>query len=242
MYRPAVLAVLFADVCLPAPASEPGQALDCSDFVFLPQGLSCSSSSFREGTMYGSPFRYASSSLVISDNQARLVALWRHWGPITCGSTRLYRYALVAYSNGVEDALAYLDDRCVNPLTGRVDRVLVNAAGPPMGNEQFLAYLSFDAVNGVIRIPLGSACTEPRPTPPYDEIPCLTGGYSPVEWMAAIGGFAPLLEIAQSYHPVGLALNYVTAVTHQGQRRYGRQARGFVLSERDPLALPARTA
>jgi len=31
---------------------------------------------------------------------------------------------------------------------------------------------------------------------------------------------------------------YVTAVTHQGQRRYGRKSSGGVLSGRDPAVLP----
>ena len=36
----------------------------------------------------------------------------------------------------------------------------------------------------------------------------------------------------------GQGYHYVTAVNHQGQRRYGRQANGGVLIERDPAVLP----
>jgi hypothetical protein len=37
----------------------------------------------------------------------------------------------------------------------------------------------------------------------------------------------------------GSGYYYVTAVNYQGQRRYGRQSNGGVLSGRDPVVLPA---
>ena len=40
----------------------------------------------------------------------------------------------------------------------------------------------------------------------------------------------------------GQGLYYVTAVTHQGQTRYGRKASGGVLSGRDPAELAACSA
>ena len=39
--------------------------------------------------------------------------------------------------------------------------------------------------------------------------------------------------------PIGSGRYYVTAVTYQGQTRYGRKSMGGVLSGRDPALLPA---
>ena len=60
----------------------------------------------------------------------------------------------------------------------------------------------------------------------------------------AVTGTTPLIECRLSVADnlptpaAGQGYYYVTAVTHQGQTRYGRQVGGGVLSGRDPAVLP----
>ena len=55
---------------------------------------------------------------------------------------------------------------------------------------------------------------------------------------ANVGDYLIVADTLPSPEP-GRGYYYVTAVNYQGQRRYGRQSNGGVLSGRDPTVLPA---
>jgi hypothetical protein len=54
----------------------------------------------------------------------------------------------------------------------------------------------------------------------------------------SVGDYLEVADTVPTPAP-GQGVYYVTAVTHQGQTRYGRKARGGVLSGRDPAGLAA---
>ena len=55
--------------------------------------------------------------------------------------------------------------------------------------------------------------------------------------LPSVGDYCTVADPLPNPAP-GTGLYYVTAVTHQGQRRYGRQNIGGVMSGRDPALLP----
>ncbi len=54
----------------------------------------------------------------------------------------------------------------------------------------------------------------------------------------AVGDYVTVADPLPDPAP-GQGCYYVTAVTYQGQTRYGRKSMGGVLSGRDPVVLPA---
>ena len=63
----------------------------------------------------------------------------------------------------------------------------------------------------------------------------------PCRLAAAVGDYLQVADTLPTPAP-GQGLYYVTAVTHQGQTRYGRKASGGVLSGREPAGLAVCTA
>jgi len=276
--------------CSSAWASEPGQPLDCSDWVFLEPGLTCTTLIPYPCDLDGpggdifsdNCLRLGGASL---DNTGRTFFI-KHssLGP-ACGvgssGLGLNRWELLFINDdGSESVFAHLDDRCNG--TTSTDYISSCVAG-------------FDPVRGVLNVGClnGSAA-----------IPATNETYTAAPQRMQISGFATLFEILQTYTPTADALGfrvpympegfqyadyfdtyygdlatvgdwshaqplqceypatptsvgdyltvadtlpnpapgtgryYVTAVTHQGQRRYGRKATNGVLSGRDPAVLP----
>ena len=296
-----ILVAIAAAIALatPAPASEPGQPLDCSDWVFLEPGLSCS---VVRPANCATEFACLDGNPRAIDNQERL--LWitsEAVGNVDCpglGLNTHYRLKLIALENTGERVLGYVDDRCGS--VGGVDAIrhIVNT-GSSIPDRNW-GKLEFDASGGRVLIPIVSQCITGGRCP----------GYSPLEpppplyWLAAIEGFATTFDILQTYSPIqgplsftvpympeglpaanyfdtyygdlatvgdwsqarplqcgypatppsvgdyftvedalpapapGTGRYYVTAVTHQGQRRLGRQRIDGVLSGRDSAGLP----
>lgn len=285
MIRTTIAVSVFALLCVTAArASQPGQPLDCSDWVFLESGLSC--------TVYLDPgppnncgpypfhqCRFSDQRIDI-DNQGRRYTVVFYGGSGQCGSD--YGVKLVRFNGTEQQTVAYVPGRC-----------FPDRGGYPNGEWDMAQPLwdptvKFDAVSGSMLIPLASSGT----------------GYGGVMWIASINGFASLFDILQTYvpgqsslgfrvpvmpdglrradkfdtyfgsvsdlpdftqaHPMrcsypasppaagdyltvqdispvpapGAANYIVTAVTYQGQRRYGRRRIGGVLSGRDPAVLP----
>ncbi len=116
------IAVAFAVVLILGPvfASEPGQPLDCSDWVFLEPGYACSHFSdpsqqcrFSNGVF--APC--AMGDISFFDNQGRI--FYKDPMPVIgqCGSAVLYRRVLNWLGGDSWHTLAYFDERCVDPLT-----------------------------------------------------------------------------------------------------------------------------
>ena len=135
MRYPVVLAILVA-VCLPpALASEPGEPLDCSDWVFLESGLSCSTviphpCPLIEPGGQSSP----SSTLCNASNDHRAIdndghRLWvrrvRHPDDLFCGVVPLWRIELDRIVGSEVESLAYLDERCVDAGASALDHLEV---------------------------------------------------------------------------------------------------------------------
>ena len=75
-----------------------------------------------------------------------------------------------------------------------------------------------------------------RSTPDWKQAQPLQCGYPATA--PAVGDY---LTVEDNLPPLesGQGRYYVTAVTHQGQTRYGRKSSGGVLSGRDPAVLPS---
>ena len=266
-------------------ASEPGQPLDCSDWVFLEPGHSCVVEiAPRE---CGASCTFQNRDLEIDNLGRRYVIKTRPIGYCPCGGIEKRRTSLVRLDGGNGTEIAYFEDRCFEcGAYGGYDLMF------PKGG------LVFDRTNGKMLIPLGNGC--------YPCTGCSACPYSTADgdWLAAITGFAATFEMFQTYDPLanelgflvpvvpeglpaadhfdtyygplanpidftqaqplqcdypasppqagdyltvadtlpnptaGTGRYYVTAVTHQGQTRYGRKASGGRLSGRDPAVLP----
>jgi len=183
----AVLVVAFA--CSGAFASEPGQPLDCSDWVFLEPGYSCVR--FGDGKE-GSAQLYL-GSFTQFDNQGRFFRL----SPIlaepigVCANQTLFRTRLEWLDAETWRTLAYIDDRCVSPASsGAVDAIW--AGGQP-STASGAAVLTFDDKGGRMILNLISGCNGS----PCTNYPPGTGDY----WLAAIAGFATTFDVLQTYTP-----------------------------------------
>jgi len=303
MIRMFVLLALGSALVLPASASQPGQPLDCSDWVFLAPGLSCS---YFVAPQASDSLFFTRGTNKVVDNEGRLMIVRNVPGGCCqtdcCCSSAFGRIEIVRLDGANEQVVAFLEDRCVSS-SGFMDEAEPRN-GDTIGGDELatIGVLTFDGAQGRVLLPLRTYCREyGSPGCSYEDT-----GY----WVAAIGGFATTFEILQTYTPSANTLGfrvpympeglpaadhfdtftgaltnpidftqaqplqcgypssppavgdymtiadplpnpapstgryYVTAVSYQGQRRYGRQRVGGVLSGRDPAKLPAceRTA
>ncbi len=272
---------------LPALASDPGQPLDCSDWVFLEAGLSCEIWA-NCGTLPAGNWCGSATSKTM-DNEGYMYRLTFGISPLPyddCTGTQRARLELLRFDGTTESVVAYVDERCNLP---------------PYGEDGigFHSSVRFDEEQGRMIFRMTSECKGPG---------CTNGGgqvfYDSVHWGVAVHGFTTTFEILQSYTPTsgpisfrvpympegfqgadwfdtyygdlatvgdwsraqalecgypattpasgdfmtvddslpnpppGQGRYYVTAVSYQGERRYGRKAMGGVLSGRDPAVLP----
>jgi len=158
MNRSGQLVALLVAVALasPALASQPGQPLDCSDWVFSLPGLSC----VQETAAAGSVGKGADA---VTDNDG---AVWILRPVLLDGrggwDVNIYRHELVRYINGSAEVVASITDRSA-PLPEERVRGEYSYCG---GNETYCGYqgvklansLFFDAVKGELIIYLHSFC------------------------------------------------------------------------------------
>jgi len=263
-------------LAIAAPASEPGQPLDCSDWVFLEPGLTCTPIDSNCGN--GSP----GSDWCTGGRSTEVLATgWPvrmfHRAispPISCGLNAVNALVeLVRFDGSTSRRIATLQERCV--ADGRVDKVSAGELN------------WFDPADGSLYFHLQLWCDSDTTTGPCE--------YGSRTLLGKISGFVTTFEILQTYAPTsgplsfsvpympegfqyadffdtywgearplqcgypstqpsvgdhlavedtlptpapGTGRYYVTAVTHLGQRRFGRKAGGGVLTGRDPSALP----
>jgi parallel beta-helix repeat protein len=185
LFAAAVFGVAFA--CSGAFASEPGQPLDCSDWVFLQPGYSCT----RFGPPGDGSAQEGFGTTAQFDNQGRFFRVSnRGVTPIgLCGAQTRYRIALQWLDGAAWNTLAYVDERCTSP--GVVDQIQSAAAA---------AALTFDASNGRLIVSLVSYCNDGSCV----NYPPGTGDY----WLASIAGFATTFDVLQSFTPQPASLGF----------------------------------
>ena len=297
-----VLALLLGSACLPATASDPGQPLDCSDWVFLEPGLSCSVVRAAPcGPFCGGGSDVSPGNARAVDPLGNLYLTRRILQLDDCGTGGLARRRTEIRrmdSTGTETVIAHIDDRCED--SGQYLEFL-GPANPQIAEidlwTTYSGFVQFDPNHGRLLIALRSECRDADGSCPSP----YGGGF----WIAGFDGFPTTFEVLQSYAPTSGPLSfrvpympegfqsadyfdsyygdlatigdwsqaqplkcgypashptqgdylevadtlpgpepgqgryYVTAVTHQGQRRYGRKSAGGALSGRDPTVLPA---
>ncbi len=206
-------------------ASDPGEPLDCSDFVFTRPGFHCEE---------WIPFPCESQSREINndglacglnggrtfDNQGRELRV-RHQDRVAgfCGSLELTRHSVLAFDGVSEELIAYIDDRCVYPAGPSADTIARTSIQP-----------SFDAIRGraFLTLPLDSYS--------HNEYPSGTR-------IVAISGFAPLFDIIQSFEPETGNIGFVVPVHPEGFDRadyfdtyWGPLERPLDLSRAQPMS------
>ena len=188
-------AVLVAFACSAAFASEPGQPLDCSDWVYLEAGHSCTPwiSANCAATPQPSSFCVPNLGSAVFDNEGRQYALRAISGGATCclpsGScTPCNRFAIVRYDGSNESIVAYLDTRPNGQ--GGVDTLSMSPVG-----------LDFDRIGGRLVLWLASESN---------------GDHS--RWAAAIAGFTPLFDVLQSFAPQPIGGGFRVPYMPEGMR------------------------
>ena len=217
--------VLFLVVFpLGAAASEPGQPLDCSDWVFLEPGLSC-----EPYVAYPCPegdprCRLAPAEQL--DNQGRRFRIETRllFELPKCPATNgfLTRYSVVAFTESTESVIGYVDERC-NVSENYVDAI-----------DNVEQYFLFEEESGRLIIDrVRSRCSEIFGCTAYES----------VEWLPVISGFPTTFEILQSYNPAFAELSFRVPYMPEGlptadyfDTYYGSLASVGDWSQAQPLA------
>lgn len=269
--RRSLILSLLALVCLPAWTSEPGEPLDCSDWVFFDAGLTCEQAMWNqtdENKVIDNLGRQIWKVKVTSPDQVWCAGALRNVGWVELREQ---------HDNGTYTLLARLSERCGGDHMDRIQ----------------LHEMEFDRVNGLLRVSLYDYCSDGGGECPYEDVswtakiqltplfevlqsyaptqseftfhvPVQPEGFPAVDHFDTyVGSLTNPIDFTkarplQCGYPnappsVGDVLTvddplpdpepgkgryYVTAVTHQGQTRYGRKSSGGVLSGRDPQVLP----
>ena len=171
-------------------ASEPGEPLGCSDWVFLEPGLSCSTEiAFPCEDATGFLTWCTGNSGIEADNvggqiAVRVVPLQ---GVIDCDFGPIqnaYRAELVRFDGVAEHVLGYVDGRCGPPASGTVDTLR-----GPSGMWQ----LVFDEEGGGLQVVMLPDCS--GLAAPFD---CQ---YGEGRTLIRIDGFTTTFEVLQTYQP-----------------------------------------
>lgn len=183
MTRIAVVAAVVL-VLVPAFASEPGQPLDCSDWVILAPGLTCRDLLTCQ-TDFSGPALFPCDSLaqpgVGVNAEGDIVGFdRREIGMGFCGGgAGMGRAGLKSFDGVNERLLAYVDERCVDASIGSMDKIDACVA-------------DFDAARGRLYF----RCTSRN----------VNGGLYPARvWVGAFEGFATLFDVLQTFQPSSIA-------------------------------------
>ena len=172
MCKKLFLAIL-AVVWVPAWASEPGQPLDCSDWVFNDPGLSCSDAIPYPCATVNAGFCVVGNQGEI-DNEGNIYRLQEIRGELaSCGNRELIRLKLLRFDGETEDVVGFVDERCLSPANDEVDAI--SKVG-----------LTFDEVYGKLFMSLVI-----RASISYEE----------GRWVAVVDGFATLAEALEDQLP-----------------------------------------
>jgi hypothetical protein len=199
MRFPACLLVAF--VCSVADASQPGQPFDCSDWVFVAPGLSCSvllPPPLPANTIDAAWWARGNNFVIDNEGYMLIVREDSVAGRIEIRRRNALGEQFLAYVINGRDAGTWRDVLSLNSACG--DLGTCWGSNPRIG-EGF----SFDAINGRLLLPLTNSCP---PGCPSDYV----GGH----WVAAIDGFTKLFDVMQSYQPSTSALGFRVPVRPEG--------------------------
>ena len=181
------LVLVCATSCLlllPTWASNPGEPLDCSDWVILEPGLSCTQ--FISYPCSNPLWCPPSKEWVTTDNVGRSLRLRRfQLGSIPCsnGSTiaDAFRTELIAFDGVMETVVAFIEDRCADVPFG-IDRVT------PDDPTNDTNSVRFDVVQGSLYVGLMNHS--------------FSAGLYPVGYsVVRLDGFTSVFEVMQTYTP-----------------------------------------
>ncbi|MBZ5637440.1 MAG: hypothetical protein LAO51_01645 [Acidobacteriia bacterium] len=182
----ALLGIVVLVAALGAWASEPGQPLDCSDWVFLQPGYSCGVYS-PFGAAISRPMHQRGANRVI-DNAGALITVV---GSNDSYPQLLNDYVEVRRYNGLtETVIGFVQTRGGDHIVG-----IDGEAGIGYDSPELAGGIEFDAVNGRLLVPLAS---------------------SGRRWIAAIDGFAKLLDIFETYTPSTSTLSFRVPAIPEG--------------------------
>ncbi len=196
---------------LPTPASEPGQPLDCSDWVFQESRLHCTQHSGTPCTSSlcnGDPSPWGQSDETgvfrAIGNDGEVYRVRRSFTGNEClfSGWRINRLELVRLSAGEETVLGYVEDRCeiVDGDSVKLDLMIPATTNWADDFNFGPGVLQFDPLQGRMLIPVTNKCRRTSGTPPCE--------YSEHRRMLAIAGFATTFEILHTYEPMTSALSF----------------------------------
>jgi len=210
MKRLLLVPVLFLFATLPAWASQPGQPLDCSDWIFNDPGYSCTI--YATGSEWN-PGLFSRGSNLVVDTAGRLLILKTS---VALDASYDYfpgHFEIHVLDGNQDRVLARMQDRD-GGQPGEIDHIRP-AAGVCQSNycDAGLNYpsetISFDPVNGRLLVWLRSYCTTTNAA-------CPSPDQYGVNWMAAIDGFPKLFDIFETYAPTASALSFTVPAMPEG--------------------------
>jgi hypothetical protein len=244
--------LLVAFACSGAVASEPGQPLDCSDWVFLEPGLTCTTKiaypcRFPVPSALGPACSLFGAGLTALDNSGTLYRTERRLSRqadgslIPCGNHVLRQIDLIRVSAAGESTIAYLRDHCVDLGSSQTmdyacPSSIYAAGGPEVCDG--VGHLTFDGTAGSMLIPLtnaclgvGTACAQYGSPDPFGAT------------ILAIGGFPTLFDVFQTFTPDVAALGFRVPYMPEGMAGadhfdtyYGPLTRPIDFTQALPLA------
>lgn len=201
------LVLLGFAVAVPAAASNPGEPMDCADWVFPQPGLSCATfipprcEDLPDNELCNLDFRG-----LVSDNLGRFYYLRTAMDVgAPCDGNFEDRVELVRFDNtSTETVIAHIQDRCwfEDPTCYDQMRPAIDGSFRPKS-------LRFDPVAGRMFIKVQST---DGPTDPIT--PCTP--YSDETWVLAVEGFASLFDIATSFDLANGTLSFTVPVMPEG--------------------------
>jgi hypothetical protein len=194
-----LMGLVLCVLASPALASQPGQPLDCSDWIILEAGLSCTVAiapdcSGQSACIRGVP--------ITTDNSGRLLYI-RGEVPIgRCdngGYLDLYRTSIVARNLNApgETLIAYVDDRC-SPTGNSTDSLQANEQQETVDTPIIKNPIVLDPASGRVLVPVRSYCRNAGGG-------CPAGGGA---WLLAFNGFATTFDVLQTYTPPPTQLSF----------------------------------
>lgn len=164
----------------PVLASQPGSALDCSDWVLAAPGLHCEMAA-PLGCTSPSCNPSVLRSPVVVGNAGGIYNIQCSF-VFKCGGELALNISVYRLEDGQDVLIGEIEDRCVSEATPGTpavfDRIFAGAIHATVGS----CGMMFDPARGMLLIPLASTPSDPAKT----------GGY----WIAGIAGLKRLSEVA----------------------------------------------
>jgi hypothetical protein len=232
--RTVLICCVLAVACeMSVRASEPGQPLNCSDWVILQPGFSCSPD-VRFGVLtVDSVFSRRGGDLGIDNSEVMYATRLTVLASRGNGDSDLDRLELLTWANGNEEVVAYIEDR-QGATVGLEDHIRPQAAFTwswPVSNDIVRSNIvPLDPTSGNLLVPLRSFCQSSDPSHNCPSAEVYGGGW----WIAGIGEYSTQCEILEGYtlatvdvlRTVPSGRSERPPALPRGLRRAGRQVAG----------------